>query len=254
MRNSNYSTAAVSWDLSCGPMCIISSSVRMHNEETGLLFIYVWCSLPHPQTFTQRSLNWGGNMKMWIQSLVQDVPGLQTVRAGKNYCLLLFITFTGYLLSLLRNRIQYEYSYTLSNRDFSACDVGNVCLEHQWCRDKQIWILNPNCKWMVLSKTLLCVPYFSITTNGALYNIWQFKKNYAISNFVFPPRLIWFSDMYFGLESRSKCFLKNFLKQIIFLHHIYCKALSWGCDIVSLPSPPHIMLSQLLFYKQLNEI
>lgn len=81
MMNSNYSVVVVSWDLSCGPMCIISTSVWMHNKETSLLFIYVWCSLPYPQTFTQRSLNWGLNTKMWIWSLFQDVPSLQTVRA-----------------------------------------------------------------------------------------------------------------------------------------------------------------------------
>lgn len=57
MINSNYSVVVVSGDLSCGPMCIISSSVWMLNKETGLLFIYVWCSLPYPQTFMQRSLN-----------------------------------------------------------------------------------------------------------------------------------------------------------------------------------------------------
>lgn len=46
---------------------------------------------------------------------------------GKNYCLLLFITFPGYLLlSLLRNRIQYEYSYTLCNTDFSACVMSGT--------------------------------------------------------------------------------------------------------------------------------
>lgn len=51
MMKSNYSVVVVSWDLSCEPVCIISSSVWMHNKEIGLLVIYVWCSLPHPQTF-----------------------------------------------------------------------------------------------------------------------------------------------------------------------------------------------------------
>lgn len=80
MVNSNYSVVVVSWDLSCGPMCIIRSGVWMHNEETGLLFIYVWCSLPYPQTFTQMSSSWGINTKMWPWCLVRDVPHLQTVR------------------------------------------------------------------------------------------------------------------------------------------------------------------------------
>lgn len=51
MMNSNYSVV-VSWDLSCGPTRIHSSSVGMHNKETGWVFIYVWYSLPYPQTLT----------------------------------------------------------------------------------------------------------------------------------------------------------------------------------------------------------
>lgn len=80
MMNSNYSVVVVSWDLIvdqrastaavCG--CIIN---------TGWVFIYVWCSLPYPQTLTWRSLNWEVNTEMWIESLIQDVPGLQTAKA-----------------------------------------------------------------------------------------------------------------------------------------------------------------------------
>lgn len=76
MMNSNYSVVVVSWVLSCGPMCIHSSSVWMHNEEIGWVFIYVRYSLPYPQTLTWRSLNWEVNTKMWMESLVQDVQSL----------------------------------------------------------------------------------------------------------------------------------------------------------------------------------
>lgn len=81
MMNSNYSVVVVSWDLCCGPTCIHSSSVWMHNKEPGWVFVYVWCSLPYPQTFTWRSLNWEVNTKMWIEALVQDVSGLKTAKA-----------------------------------------------------------------------------------------------------------------------------------------------------------------------------
>lgn len=125
MMNSNYSVVAVSWDLSCGPMCTPSSSVWMHNKETVWVFIYVWCSLPYPQTLTWRSLNKGMlNTKMWIESLVQDVPGVQTAKAWYELmsAALCHPGFPGYpLLSLLKNGTQSKFSSTLSKSDFPAC-------------------------------------------------------------------------------------------------------------------------------------